>query len=138
MCTMEKLSQRDKQYSLQNGRRVGRVVAACPSRPRSRISRVKPNPNKRMLINDWISAPHHTADDKFGDGRLGGTTCGFPLLFGAVGGRRGIKAELGCYQGPAEDLSEIKEEVVKVGKGNGVPPWNPPHTHSLLRLMGYL
>ena len=33
-----------------------------------------------MLINDLISAlvPHHTAEDKFGDGRLGGTACGFP------------------------------------------------------------
>lgn len=80
-----------------------------------------------MLINDLISAPHHTADDKFGDGKLGGTTCGFPPLFGAVRGRVEIKAEQGCYQGPAEKLSEIKEEVVKVVKGNGVPPWNPPH-----------
>lgn len=56
----------------------------------------------------------------------------------------GIKAEQGCYQSPAEELSEIKEEVVKVVKGNGVPPWNPPHTdahsHTLppLRLTGYL
>lgn len=51
-----------------------------------RPSQIKPNVNKRMLINDLISVPHHTADDKFGDGRLGGTTCGFPPLFGAVGG----------------------------------------------------
>lgn len=48
-------------------------------------------------------------------------------MFGAVGGGGGIKAEQGCYQGPAEELSEIKEEAVKVVKGNGVPPWNPPH-----------
>lgn len=97
-----------------------------------------------MLINDLISAPHHSADDKFGDGRLGGTTCGFPPLFGSVRKGEGIKAEQGCYQDPAEELSEIKEEVVKVVKGNGVPPWNPPHTdahsHTLppLRLTGYL
>lgn len=58
-----------------------------PSSPWRRPSQIKPNLNKRTLINDLISVPHHTADDKFGDGRPGGTTCGFPPLFGAV--RRG-------------------------------------------------
>lgn len=54
---------------------------------------------------------------------------GFPLCLVLSGGG-GIKAEQGCYQGPGEELSEIKQEVVKVVKGNGVPPWNPPHTHT--------
>lgn len=49
-------------------------------------------------------------------------------MFGAVRRGGGIKEEQGCYQGPGEELSEIKEEVVKVVKGNSVPPWNPPHT----------
>lgn len=54
---------------------------------------------------------------------------GFPLCLVLSGGGGGIKAEQGCYQGSAEELSEIKEEVVKVVKGSSVPPWNPPHTH---------
>lgn len=63
------------------------LVRLRRSTPWRRPSQIKPNVNKRMLINDLISVPHHTADDKLGDGRLGGTTCGFPPLFGAV--RRG-------------------------------------------------
>lgn len=48
-----------------------------------------------MLINDLISvmAPHHTADDKCGDGRLGGTTCGFPPCLVLSEGGKSIKAE---------------------------------------------
>lgn len=52
-----------------------------------------------------------------------------PFVWGCQERGGGIKAEQGCYQGSAAELSEIKEEVVKVVKGNGGPPWNPPHTH---------
>lgn len=38
---------------------------------------------------------------------------GFPFCLMLSGEEGGIKAEQGCYQGPAEELSEIKEEVVK-------------------------
>lgn len=107
---------------------LGRDVAVFLLTLRRHTAKLKPNVNKSTLINDLISVPHHMADDKFGDGRLGGTACGFPPLFGAVRWGGGIKAEQGCYQGPAEELTEIKEEVVKMVKGNGVPPRNPPHT----------
>lgn len=83
--------------------------------------------NKWMLINDLISAmaPHHTADDKCGDGRLWGTTCGFPpCLLLPEGGKKSIKAERGCYRDLAEELSQKREEVVKVVQGNCVPPCN--------------
>lgn len=63
-----------------------------------------------MLINDLISVPHHTADDKFGDGRLGGTTCGFPPLFGAVGGG---------HQSGAELLSGLSRGAVRDKGGSG-------------------
>lgn len=135
MCIIGKQAQQNEQCSLLNGHHNvtcwgrGGVVPPGPSSPWRRPSQIKPNLNKRTLINDLISVPHHTADDKFGDGRPGGTTCGFPPLFGAVRRGGGIKAEQGCYQGSAEELSEIKEEVVKVVKGSSVPPWNPPHTH---------
>lgn len=138
---IRKQAQQTEQCSLQNGRHPVTWWGFMPLGPLllrlrrpmlwRRPSQIKPKVNKRMLINDLISVPHHTADDKFGDGRLGGTSCGFPPLFGAVRRRRGgIKAEQSCYQGSAEELSEIKEEVVKVVKGNRVLPWNPPHTHT--------
>lgn len=43
-----------------------------------------------MLINDLISVtvPHHTVQDTFGDGRLGGTTCGFPPCLVLSGGKK--------------------------------------------------
>lgn len=82
--------------------------------------------NKRMLINDLISVmvPHHTAEDKFREGRLGGTTCGFPPCLVLSEGGKGIKAsEPDCYLHLGVELSQIKEkEVVKVVEGDCVPP----------------
>lgn len=91
-------------------------------------------------MNDLISVtvPHHTADDSCGDGRLGGHSMWAPpsphthiippSRLCAVRGRgKSIKAEAGCYLHLAEELSQIKQEVVKVARVVAVPPRNPPH-----------
>lgn len=99
-------------------------------------------------MNDLISVtvPHHTADDSCGDGRLGGHSMWVPprpththttlplVCVLSEGGGASIKAEAGCYLHLAEELSQIKQEVVKVARVVAVPPRNPPHADKAGRM----
>lgn len=61
-----------------------------------------------------MMVPHHTAADKFEDGRLGAPHVGFPAAERRQGGKGFKAAASGCYLKLTEELSQIKEEVVKV------------------------
>lgn len=123
LCIIGKQAQQTEQCSLLNRRHNvtwwgfvppgPSLVRLRRSSPWRRPSQIEPNVNKRMLINDLISVPHHTADDKFGDGRPGGTTCGFPPLFGAV------RSGGGGHQSRAELLSGLSRGAVRDKGGSG-------------------